>query len=197
VSAADAAREVLAQAGLSPIDDPADTIERPAPQPRFFDDYITVSVNSRHGRSSLHTFGSWADTPTQWFLATPPSAKQKAQLNKRASQGRHPSRTAQQFDTATDLRLRRPAGDVGYGDMLAQGARVDLGEGVSPQGSTLAVVFDALREAGRTEVDLADLKVVLSEVGSAITRLDTLPAEQQRVAQPALYLESVRRCTSV
>jgi len=74
---------------------------------------------------------------------------------------------------------------------------VDLGEGVTPLGFTLAVVLEALHRDGRRGVDLGDLKVVLSQLGSRITALDTLSDEQRRHAQPALYSEILKRCTKI
>ena len=49
-----------------------------------------------------------------------------------------------------------------------------------------SVILDAVRAYGRHEVDVDNLKVVVSQLGSYITRLGTLTAE------PALYTETLR-----
>jgi hypothetical protein len=162
--------------------------------PGGFDHYVTVTANTNRGRTNLHTFGSWDDTPGEWFLMDRPSERQTGEL----SRALHPSRRAVDAEEplARDRPLRVPAGDTRFGDMLAEGARVDLAPGVSPHGSTLAVVLEALRQDQRTRVDVADVKVVLSQLGSHITKLDSLTDEQTRhAAEAALYAEIRNRCT--
>ena len=46
-----------------------------------------------------------------------------------------------------------------------------------------SVIFDALRGAGRHTVDIKDVKDVVSQLGSYITQLGTLTAEQRRHAE--------------
>lgn len=156
---------------------------------------ITVSVVSRHGRTKLHTFLRTTDAG-EWALVTPRSHRQRAQFDRdqralRATAARHP-------DAAVLAAGFRPAPrQKTHPDAVLGSARVDLGEGVNPVGFTLAVVLEALHRDGRRGVDLGDLKVVLSQLGSRITALDTLSHELRRHAQPALYSEILKRCTKV
>lgn len=166
-------------------------------------DRVVVSVQSGAKRTKLHTFISppvarFPESST-WALATPLSHKQSVVFDNEARRlerlaEAHPELAA----LADGMRptLRREAGGLVYGEQLAD-KRIDLGEGVTPQGRTLAVVLQALRGGGRREVDLRDLKVVFSQLGGRITALDSLDDEQRRHAAPALYAEILRRCTTL
>ncbi len=166
---------------------------------------ITVSVASRHGRTQLHTFIRLPDHIPRdgfnagWGQATPRSHRQRAQFDRdqrrlNALAAHHPEHDWL-APAAADF---RPAPrQKTHPDAVLGSPRVDLGEGVNPVGFTLAVVLEALHRDGRRQLDLGDLKVVLSQLGSRITALDTLADEQRRHAEPALYSEIVRRCTTV
>jgi len=169
------------------------------------DDTITVSVASRHGRTKLHTFIRLPDDIPRdgfsagWGRATPRSHRQRIKFEQEHRQlnalaGHHPEHDWLTLAAAdfrpTPRRTKQP-------DEVLGRQRVDLGEGVNPVGFTLAVVLDALHSDGRREVDLGDVKVVLSQLGSRITALDTLTDEQRQHAENALYSEIVRRCTKV
>ena len=75
------------------------------------------------------------------------------------------------------------------------GETVHLADGVDVAASALTVILEARVSQGRHQVDLADIKVVVSQLGSRLAALDTLTAEQRQLAEPALYAEIVRRCT--
>ena len=49
------------------------------------------------------------------------------------------------------------------------------------------VIFDAVRNAGRHEVDIDDVNRIASKLGSRIAKLRHLPAEQRQHAEAALY----------
>jgi hypothetical protein len=167
-------------------------------------DNITVSVASRHGRTKLHTFIRLPDPPRDkfmagWGRATPRSHRQRAQFDRErrelnALAAQHPEHDW--LAPAAAAFRPAPRQKNQPNEVLGQ-QRVDLGEGVNPVGFTLAVVLEALHSDGRRGVDLGDLKVVLSQLGSHITGLDTLSDEQRRHAQPALYSEILKRCTKV
>jgi hypothetical protein len=156
----------------------------PSPLPDYT--IVTVSASTRRGRCELHTFMRDGDG---WSFVTPPSSRQGGEFLRRWLL----ARTRQAPVPAAP----RPLGDLEWGQGIA-GQHLDLGDGLSAQGSTLALVFDALADAGREEIDRDDLKVVLSQLGRAITGLGSLGDPQQRhAATAALYVEVVRRCTKV
>jgi hypothetical protein len=74
---------------------------------------------------------------------------------------------------------------------------VDLANGVNLKAAALRIILDALVSAGHHQISLEDLKVVLSQLGSRITQIDTLPIDARRLAEPALYNTILARCTSV
>ena len=46
-------------------------------------------------------------------------------------------------------------------------------------------------------VDLSDVKAIVSQLGSRIGALATLTDHQRRIAEPALFGEILRRCTTM
>jgi len=58
-------------------------------------------------------------------------------------------------------------------------------------------IFDAVRDAGRHQVDIGDIEDVVSQLGSWISKVRQLPAEQRRHAEPALYSVIIGRCSTV
>lgn len=161
-----------------------------------------VSTVRGKGRDPLHTFVRFVrgDNPAEWATATPASHKQRAEYGQRRRE-----ETAAVLREMTDLEQPRaifaaPAPTRWHADSYGRvldSEHISLGEGISPRGDTLAVVLEALHHGCRTEVDLGDLKVILSQLGSHITRLGGLSDEQRRHAEPALYAEILRRCTTV
>ena len=59
------------------------------------------------------------------------------------------------------------------------------------------VIFDAVRNDGRPAVDIDDMKHIVSELGSRISKLSQLPDEQRRLAEPALHSAIIQRCSTV
>lgn len=168
-------------------------------------DRIVVSVASRHGRTRLHTFARAVTNHPKilpesfWVLATPMSRKQQAQWDaERAAAVKATTGINGMRELIEQARPkpRRDAGSLLYGDVIGSD-RIPLGEGVEPVGRNLAVALDALHAAGRSEVDLRDLKVVFSQLGSRIVQFTTLPDDQRGIVESALHSEIVRRCTRI
>jgi hypothetical protein len=157
--------------------------------------HVVVNAAGRHGKTKLHTF-VWAPDTGEWRLFTPQTSRQRAQYTQARQQltaawesdNRMP--TAQEIDKL-HAEWMPAAGDTRYGDALGA-ALVDLGEGVTPRGSTLAVIFDALRNSQRSEVDRDAIKVALSKFGGRITGLAELPDELRETAQSLLHEQIVR-----
>jgi hypothetical protein len=59
------------------------------------------------------------------------------------------------------------------------------------------VIFDAVRNVGRHAVDIDDIKSIVSELGSRISKLGQLTAEQRRLAETALHSAIIERCSTV
>ena len=62
-----------------------------------------------------------------------------------------------------------------------------LANGVDVSAAMLTAIFEALVSKGRHRIELADLKRVVSQLGSRIAQLDALPDESRLLAEPALY----------
>jgi hypothetical protein len=73
--------------------------------------------------------------------------------------------------------------------------KVHLAESVDVPATMLAVILDALVSGTRHQINLDDVKKIVSQKGADIARLEALTAEQRRLAAPALYAEILRRCT--
>jgi hypothetical protein len=76
-----------------------------------------------------------------------------------------------------------------------------LAEGVDVPESILDIVLDAIASTtssvGHIHVDIADLKIVISQLGSRLSSMELLSDDRRRLAEPALYSEIVKRCTSI
>lgn len=90
---------------------------------------------------------------------------------------------------------RAPAREFEFGDPLPP--TVPLARGVDIPAAGLSVILDALVSQEQHRIDLADIKRIVSQLGSRIARLDTLPVAQRRLAEPALYAEILARCSSM
>jgi hypothetical protein len=129
----------------------------------------SVAVKTHQGGRwrNVHTFAS--HSPGEWFRLLPRSARQSRR---------------------EDLRSGPTTEALGDGT-------VPLADGLDPKASDLVVILDALRSDERHEVDIADITRVVSKLGSFIAQLGSLTAEQRRLAEPALYAEILRRCTTI
>jgi hypothetical protein len=147
---------------------------------------ITISTVTHRGRTKLHTFGKLVEAEhLQWFPETHASRKQMKQRRIPGSVLPSPWPPPPRRHLGTDL----------Y-DQLGDGT-IHLADGVDFPAATLTVVLDALRSGGRHEVDLGDIKTVLSQLGSRIAQLGNLGDEERRRAEPALYVEILRRCAKL
>lgn len=147
---------------------------------------ITVSTASRHGRTKLHTFGKETEAEhLRWFIETHSSRKE---LNQRKVPG-------VPLPTPWPPPPRRDLG-AAYYDELPSGS-LHLAEGVDISGDTLTVVLDALRSAQRHEVDLDDLRRVVSQCGGRISNLEQLSGGNRSLAEQALHAAILRECSPV
>ncbi len=86
---------------------------------------------------------------------------------------------------------------------------VHLADGVDIAAGTMAFILDALRSDGRHHVDIDDINLVVSQLGSQIARIPELPTLARRdsptperveqlttvrLIRKALYKEVLRRC---
>lgn len=157
---------------------------------------VHVSAVHNGQRRKLHTFALDAITKHagQWLAVAVPTAHQRVEISRAATwEGRQiefmPTRRG--VDAGEWLPI-----SLFYGvDFYSLPARVSLAPGVNPRADTLSVILDALATSGRSEVDLDDLKAVLSEQGSRITALLNLTDDAQReIARDALYRRITERC---
>lgn len=179
-------------------------------------DHVVVTARARGFDNKLHAFIRLTNTDGEfhWRLFTPQTAKQRAAYEQQRHIIDEQLRKQVDGEGGADLnntdryawhreeseRIHRAlspsSGDVGNNDVLGT-ARVDLGDGVTPHGSTLAVVLEALHAHHQSNVDRDDLKVVLSQLGSRITNFTTLPEQQRELARAALYSQIVARCSTL
>jgi hypothetical protein len=144
---------------------------------------VTISTASRHGRSKLHTFGKLIEAPhLRWFVETHASRKQMAERRVQGSP----------LPSPWPPPPRRDLGAPPY-DVLPDGT-IHLGDGVDVASETLIVILDALRSADRHDVDMDDIKIVVSQQGSRIAGLACLSDEQRHRAEQALHSEILASC---
>ncbi len=146
---------------------------------------VTISAYRTGRRTNLHTFVSAVDDHDgSWWVKAEHSHRQRLGQQARTRGGR-----------TRDTQPDPPRRTMEVAELSAE--RVDLGDGVTPQGLTLKVVLEALRSDNRHKLDLDDLKAVLSQLGSRITALPELSDEQRQHAVPALFNLILQRCTSI
>jgi hypothetical protein len=153
---------------------------------QFFVDreQIVISVATPHGRRNLYTFSNKEDLQVGWRVATPP-AKIPA--------------SSEPFDArfGTAFKQRNASLGVDVNSPLLDTGTVHLEDGFDPPASTLSFILDALHSDKRHEVDLDDIKSVVSQLGSRIAQLNKLSVEQRRHAEPALYALILRCCPTL
>lgn len=137
---------------------------------------VVVTEQTRHGLANRHTFlldeDTWDDPGgPQWRVET-----REHRAHSRVTMDGH--------------RMR-----LGFGESLPD--PINLTKGMDVPASTLVVILDALARGGRHRIFMADLKVIVSQLGSRISKFTMLPAAQQRLAESALYSEILRRCTTI
>lgn len=84
---------------------------------------------------------------------------------------------------------------------MRRGDVIHLAEGVDVPQSSLNMIFDAIastaKAIGVIPVDIADLKLIVSQLGSRLSALDSLTSDQRRLAEPVLYSEILKRCSNI
>ena len=160
---------------------------KPTPDeyPPDYEHEIVITESTRHGRAKRHTFvifDAQASGPQRWRRKPAPMSFKKLDRVHRAGYGTND----------------RPIDIAEHGLATVPLAVTEhLADGVDVAAAVLAVILDALASQAHHQIDLADIKVIVSQLGSHITRLDALAAEQRRHAEAALYTEILRRCTTV
>ncbi len=145
---------------------------KPEEYPADFEHQVVITEATRHGRAKRHTFARRfpeADGPGKWRPETPRDKQFREQQS-----------------------IRVPADKP-----LEAGTMVHLADGVDLPATTLAVILEALASRARHQIDLVDVKRIVSQLGSRIAQLNTLPVEKRRLAEPALYTEILARCTTI
>ena len=80
---------------------------------------------------------------------------------------------------------------------LPEDGTFNLADGVDIPTSTLKAVLDALRSGERHKADLADIKRVISQLGSRIGKLEGLSDEDRQHAASAVYTQILKCCTTL
>lgn len=155
---------------------------------------VTITTQTRHGRTNLHTFSIQSEAEhLGWFAENP--AKHK-QLKERTVPGLVlPTSWPPPPRRDIGTRYGAPIGTRHYGPI--DDGPIHLADGVDVPRRALNVIFDALRSDQRSRVDLADIEAVVSQFGSRMKRLDSLDEEQRGHAEAALYKLILQRCTKV
>lgn len=169
---------------------------------------VTISARrGRGGRSFLHTFAyreraivdgmNYGENDCTWVVATPLTRRQVEAAEKRESVIR-----------AMVVTERRMGGGEFGDDLVGEsfstysesGAPlpVHLASGIDVPPPVLSAILDALRFGQRHEVDIEDIKLVVSQLGARIARLHTLPdGDTREIAKTALYSEILQRCSTL
>jgi hypothetical protein len=147
---------------------------------------VTVSTASRRGRTKLHTFGKLNEAQhLRWFTETHASRKQMAQRRVPGSQLPSP------WPPPPRRELGAP-----YYDELPDGP-IRLADGVDVAYEALTMILDAMMSAGRHDVDIDDIKTVVSQQGARITALPGLSDEERQLAESALHSEILESCRAI
>ena len=140
---------------------------------------VVVTEQTRHGRANRATFVIGHDD--RWAIE--PDLPKLLERTARAGYGQ-PGRPN---DLERSGMLRRPLPPT-----------VTLCAGVTVSAGALEAILDALAEDGRHRVDVADVKRVVSQLGSRLTALAGIADDQTRqAARAALCKQIVARCTTL
>lgn len=137
---------------------------------------IVVTEQRRRGISKRHTFildeDSWDEPGGPHWMREPDDGLLKEHYRARA--------------TGQGMRWSQPLPPT-----------VDLSRGVSVTAPVLTLILEALVSDGRHNIDIASVKVIVSQLGPRLTAFDTLDDGHRRLAEPALYKEVLARCTTL
>lgn len=163
---------------------------------------VTVSAQrSRGGRALLHTFAyrehaeigglAYGDTSNSWVVATPPTKKQINYADHR--------RGITRMESVTERRIGggEQGNDLTAAQFVGEETSIHLAPGVDVHPGVLSHILHALRHDNRHEIDIDDVKVVVSQLASRVRLLDSLPDDDRRRAAAALYVEILKRCTKI
>lgn len=163
---------------------------------------VTVSARrSRGGRALLHTFAyrqhaevggiGYGDTNDAWVVATPPTRKQIDYAEHRQSV------TRAEWVTERRAGGGEQGNNLTAAQFIGEETPIRLAPGVDVHPAVLSHILHALRSDNRHEVDIDDVKVVVSQLASRTRQLDSLPGDTRRHAAAALYVEILKRCTTI
>ena len=157
---------------------------------------VTVSALSRRGRRTLQkfTFMSWG----HWYRDIAFTRRQlEAALAAHAIMMRHVSGDGPHergwIDDGPPQLHTYPPGALESDPT----ALFPLADGVDIRTGSLAVILHALRWANKPEVDIADIKVVVSQLGSDLNRSYGLPDDQRLQAIFLLRPKIAKLCTTL
>jgi hypothetical protein len=163
--------------------------------PPDYEHRVVITESTRHGRVKRHTFARAFPEATglaRWRPETRGSLKELRELHRQGFGTKDKPMPPALWGSSRQRSLGIPPNSP-----LMPGTTVHLADGVDTTAETLAVVLEALASQARHQIDLTDIKVIVSQLGSRIAQLETLTAAQRRLAEPALYTEILRRCTII
>lgn len=149
--------------------------------PPHYSHRVVITEGTRHGRAKRHTFVrrfSKESGPSRWRLE--PAISIKSTL--------HEQRQSEQSGEPIRGRAEPP---------LKAGTNVTLCGGFKLPATMLVAILDACTSEALHQIDIADIKTIVSQLGSRISQIESLTPEQRRLAEPALYTEILRRCTTI
>jgi hypothetical protein len=167
---------------------------------------VTITESSRYGPQNRHTFVGTRpiDGHRQWKLNQPPHSHAENRVGQQAVPGplgpvgRKRRRTAVSPDL---LGLPPQPPTQRHPDAAERDGTIHLAGGVDVSQSSLNIILDAIASTATAiravDLDIADLNLIVSQLGTRLSALDSLTADQRRLAEPALYSEIVKRCSNL
>lgn len=140
---------------------------------------VVITEGTRHGPAKRHTYVRRfpkSNGPSRWRSEPAISFKTLAHEHKQHGDRPIPGSASPPLEAGTTVVLCND---------------VDIPVGM------LVFILDACASVARHQIDIADIKMIVSQLGSRISQIETLDGEQRRLAEPALYAEILRRCTTI
>ncbi|MDC8992503.1 hypothetical protein PR371_00720 [Mycobacterium marinum] len=142
---------------------------------------MTITATTKHGKRKLRSF-DWleSDHGGEWWLWFDREVGGDAYPEKivRSSERYKDSPPPYHGDI-----LRREFSLAGMSEVIRIGRNLEV-----PL-SALRVICDAMRSAGKHEIDIDNLKSIVSRHGSRLAAIETLPKQRQRHAAELLHRE--------
>lgn len=128
----------------------------------------------------------------RWRPETPGSMAELEELHRQGWGTRNKPMPADMWGSARQASL-----GIQPNHPLEPGVTIHLAQGLDVSSDALVIILDALASQARHQVDIADIKVVVSELGSYFRQIESLSPEQRQLAEQALYAEILKRCVNV